>query len=91
MWSGRATAYLKDWLRGPGVVGIPMGLTLLVTGLANLGFAGVYALLGAAAESASGFLVAFAASLALPGFALLVANRARRSFDGGSTGKEGRS
>jgi uncharacterized membrane protein YdjX (TVP38/TMEM64 family) len=74
-----------------GVVGMPMGKTLLVTGLANLGFAGVYALLGASAESAAGFLAAFAASLALPGLALLAANRARRSFDGGSTGEERRS
>ena len=74
-----------------GVVGMPMGKTLLVTGLANLGFAGVFALLGAAAESAAGFLVAFAASLALPGLALLAAKRARRSFDSRSTGEEGRS
>lgn len=69
-----------------GVVGMPMGKTLLVTSLANLGFAGVYALLGASAESAAGFLGAFVASLALPGLALLAANRARKSFDG-STGE----
>jgi uncharacterized membrane protein YdjX (TVP38/TMEM64 family) len=62
-----------------GVVGMPVGKTLLVTGLANLGFAGVYALLGASAQSIAGFLAAFAASLALPGLALLVANLARRS------------
>jgi uncharacterized membrane protein YdjX (TVP38/TMEM64 family) len=74
-----------------GVVGMPMGKALLVTGVANLGFAGVYALLGAAAESAAGFLAAFAASLALPGLALLAANRARRSLDGRSTGEEHRS
>ena len=62
-----------------GVVGMPVGKTLLVTGLANLGFAGVYALLGASAQSTAGFLAAFAASLALPGLALLVANLARRN------------
>jgi uncharacterized membrane protein YdjX (TVP38/TMEM64 family) len=73
-----------------GVVGMPLGKTLLVTGLANLGFAGVYALLGASAEGAYGFIAAFAASLALPGLALLAANRARRSFDARSTEEEGR-
>ena len=62
-----------------------------INGLANLGFAAVYALLGASADSATSFLAAFAASLALPGLALLAANLARRSFDQSSTGEERRS
>jgi uncharacterized membrane protein YdjX (TVP38/TMEM64 family) len=65
-----------------GVMGMPARPVLLVTALANLGFAAVYAGLGAAAEGLAGFLAAFAASLAIPGIALLAANRARRSFDG---------
>lgn len=62
-----------------GIMGMRADRVLLVTGLANLGFAGVYAGLGAAAEGASGFLLAFAASLAIPGVALLIAKAARRS------------
>ena len=46
-----------------GIMGMPAGRVMLVTGLANLGFAGVYAGLGASAEGTSGFLLAFAASL----------------------------
>lgn len=65
-----------------GAIGMPMRPVLLVTALANLGFAAVYAGLGAAAEGFAGFLAAFAASLTIPGIALLAANRARRSFDG---------
>jgi hypothetical protein len=63
-------------------MGMPARPVLFVTALANLGFAAVYAGLGAAAEGLAGFLAAFAASLAIPGIALLAANRARRSFDG---------
>jgi uncharacterized membrane protein YdjX (TVP38/TMEM64 family) len=61
-----------------GVLGLPAGKALIVTGLANIGFAGVYATLGAAAESPLGFLIAFAASLAIPAVALFAANRFRR-------------
>ena len=62
-----------------GILGMRADRVLLVTGLANLGFAGVYAGLGATAEGASGFLLAFAASLAIPGVALLIARAARKS------------
>ena len=55
---------------------------LIVTSLANLGFASVYAGLGSAAEGPAGFLAAFAASLLLPAVALIIAKRARVSFDG---------
>jgi uncharacterized membrane protein YdjX (TVP38/TMEM64 family) len=62
-----------------GVVGMRPIPVLVVTALANIGFAIVYAGLGASAEGLSGFLAAFAASLALPGIALLVAKRVRAS------------
>jgi uncharacterized membrane protein YdjX (TVP38/TMEM64 family) len=68
-----------------GVVGMPFGRTLFVTGFANLGFSAVYALLGASAQTMLGFLFAAAASLALPALALLGANLARRAQDGPST------
>jgi uncharacterized membrane protein YdjX (TVP38/TMEM64 family) len=61
-----------------GVLGLPAGKALMVTGLANIGFAGVYATLGAAAESPLGFAIAFAASLAIPAGAIFAANRVRR-------------
>lgn len=64
-----------------GIMGMRTGPVLLVTSLANLGFATVYAGLGASAEGTSGFLLAFAASLALPGIALLVAKRVRRKHE----------
>jgi hypothetical protein len=41
----------------------------------------VYAGLGASAEGLTGFLLAFALSLAIPGIALLVANRIRKAHD----------
>lgn len=65
-----------------GVLGMPARPVIIVTALANLGFAAVYAGLGAAAEGLAGFLTAFAASLVIPGVALLAAHRVRRSFDG---------
>ena len=66
-----------------GILGMRASSVLIVTGLANLGFAGVYAGLGAAAEGMGGFLAAFAASLAIPGIALLAAKSARVSFERG--------
>lgn len=63
-----------------GVMGMPAWPVLLVTALANLGFAAVYAGLGAAAEGPAGFLAAFAASIGIPAVALLVASRARKSL-----------
>jgi uncharacterized membrane protein YdjX (TVP38/TMEM64 family) len=60
-----------------GVMGMRALPVLIVTALANLGFAAVYAGLGASAEGPHGFLAAFALSLALPGIALLVAKRMR--------------
>ncbi len=62
-----------------GVLGLPAGRTLLVTLLANLGFAGVYATLGAAADSVPGLILVFTASLAIPALALLISNRARKA------------
>jgi uncharacterized membrane protein YdjX (TVP38/TMEM64 family) len=62
-----------------GIMGMRTGRVLIVTSLANLGFAGVYGGLGASAEGTTGFLLAFAASLAIPGIALLVARRVQRS------------
>jgi hypothetical protein len=54
----------------------------MVTGLANIAFAGVYATLGVAAESPLGFAIAFAAWLAIPAVAIFAANRVRRSRQG---------
>lgn len=62
-----------------GILGLRADRVMLVTGFANLGFAGVYAGLGASAESPGGFLLAFAASLAIPGIALLIAKAARKA------------
>ena len=54
-----------------GVAGLPARKVLIVTTLANIGFAAVYALLGASADTGVGFLAALAASIALPGAAML--------------------
>ena len=54
-----------------GVAGLAARKVLIVTALANLGFAAVYALLGASVDTGVGFLAALAASIALPGVALL--------------------
>jgi uncharacterized membrane protein YdjX (TVP38/TMEM64 family) len=59
------------------VMGLRALPVLIVTALANLVFAAVYAGLGASAEGPHGFLAAFVLSLALPGIALLVAKRMR--------------
>ena len=64
-----------------GVLGLRASTVLLVTGLANIGFATVYAGLGASAEGLTGFLLAFALSLAIPAVALIVANRIRKAHD----------
>jgi membrane protein DedA with SNARE-associated domain len=61
-----------------GATGMPAGKVLAVTTLANLGFAAVYACLGAAAASASGFILALAASISLPLAAILIAQTLRR-------------
>ena len=56
---------------------------LLVTGLANIGFAAVYAGLGASAEG-DRVSARLCASLAIPGLALIAANRASfEAADGG--------
>ena len=49
-----------------GAGGLPLRQFLLATGLANLGIAVCYAILGAAAQDAGGFLLVFAASLTVP-------------------------
>ncbi len=49
-----------------GLVGMPLRRVLVVTGLANLGVAAVLAGLGAQAAEAESFMLAFAASLAIP-------------------------
>jgi uncharacterized membrane protein YdjX (TVP38/TMEM64 family) len=56
-----------------GVAGLSAGRVLLITTLANLGFASVYAALGASADNSSGFLSAAAASIAVPLVAMRVA------------------
>ncbi len=61
-----------------GVLGLRASTVLLVTGLANVGFATVYAGLGASAEGLTGFLLAFGLSLAIPAVALFVASRVRK-------------
>jgi uncharacterized membrane protein YdjX (TVP38/TMEM64 family) len=71
-----------------GVMGMRASGVLLVTSLANLGFAGVYAGLGAAAAGTAGFVAAFAASLAIPGGALLAAKLIREG-SGRSAAKRG--
>lgn len=62
-----------------GVAGLSVRKVLVVTTLANIAFAGVYAVLGAGAESPRGFLAALVASIALPGTAMLAANAWRRA------------
>ncbi|WP_051388555.1 TVP38/TMEM64 family protein [Hyphomicrobium nitrativorans] len=61
-----------------GVANLPARKVLIVTTLANIGFAAVYALIGARVESGVEFLAALAASIALPGAAMLGARAWRR-------------
>lgn len=56
-----------------GVTGMASHKVFLVTTFANIGFAAVYAGLGASAATGGGFLLALAASIALPLAAMLVA------------------
>jgi uncharacterized membrane protein YdjX (TVP38/TMEM64 family) len=56
-----------------GVSRVPLPLYALVTTLANAGISAIYCAAGANALAAGSFLLAFAASLALPGAAMLVA------------------
>lgn len=56
-----------------GVTGLALRKALAVTALANIGFAGVYAALGAHADTMAGFLIAVGASMAVPFGCLLAA------------------
>jgi uncharacterized membrane protein YdjX (TVP38/TMEM64 family) len=63
-----------------GAGSVPIRTFLLATGLSNLGVAICYALLGAAAQDAGGFLLVLAASLVVPagGYAVYwLVNRSR--------------
>jgi uncharacterized membrane protein YdjX (TVP38/TMEM64 family) len=61
-----------------GVTGMPLPMFLTITTLANIGISAVYCAAGARAVSGSSFLLAFAASLALPGLAMAVSHFLRR-------------
>lgn len=61
-----------------GVAGLSTGKVLVVTTLANIGFAAVYASFGAAADTGAGLLAALAASLGFPLAAILIARALRR-------------
>jgi uncharacterized membrane protein YdjX (TVP38/TMEM64 family) len=56
-----------------GLSSMPLGRFVLLTALANLGIAVTYATVGAFAVNANSFLLAFAGSILLPGFAMLLA------------------
>jgi membrane protein DedA with SNARE-associated domain len=60
-----------------GVLGMPARRFIAATALANIGVAGLYAAIGAAASNVSP-AAAFAAALVLPGICLLIASAARR-------------
>lgn len=62
-----------------GVAGLAARPVLVVTTLANVGFAAIYAALGAAADTGAGLIAAVVASLGLPLCALIVAKGLRRS------------
>jgi len=62
-----------------GVTAMPRGKFALYTGLANLGIGAAYAGLGAWAVEADSMLVAVAASLALPGVAMLIGRQLSRA------------
>jgi len=61
-----------------GVTGMATGRVLAVTTLANIGVAAAYALPGATANTNAGFLLAVAASTALPLAGILIARALRR-------------
>lgn len=61
-----------------GVAGLSAGKVLTVTTLANIGFAAVYAALGAAADTGAGLLTAVGASIGVPLAGLLVAQAWKR-------------
>jgi len=62
-----------------GVAGLAARPVLIATTLANVGFAAIYAALGAAADTGAGLIAAVVASLGLPLCALIVAKGLRRS------------
>lgn len=61
-----------------GVAGLSAGKVLIVTTLANIGFAAVYAALGAAADTGAGLVAAVVASMGLPLAGLLAAKAWKR-------------
>ncbi|WP_210529964.1 TVP38/TMEM64 family protein [Rubellimicrobium arenae] len=58
-----------------GLAGLRIGPVLAITGLANLALSAVYAGVGATAGGVGSFLLAVVAAFALPGLALLLAQR----------------
>ena len=67
-----ASCSLMSWASAlfAGVSRVPLPAYLAVTTLANLGISAVYAAVGARAYERGSFLLAFAASVALPGAAM---------------------
>ena len=59
-----------------GVTRVPFSTYAVVTTLANTGISAVYSLAGANASGAASFLLAFAASIVLPGIAIFISRRA---------------
>jgi uncharacterized membrane protein YdjX (TVP38/TMEM64 family) len=61
-----------------GVAGVPFPQYLIITTLANIGISALYCAAGAKALHSSSFLLAFAASIGLPGLAMAIARLLRR-------------
>jgi uncharacterized membrane protein YdjX (TVP38/TMEM64 family) len=61
-----------------GVAGVPIPQYLLITTLANIGISALYCAAGAKALHSSSFLLAFAASIGLPGLAMAISRFFRK-------------
>jgi uncharacterized membrane protein YdjX (TVP38/TMEM64 family) len=61
-----------------GILRLPVRRVMAATTAANIGVSGCYAILGAAVSDGTTFLVAFAASIALPALAMVAARRLGR-------------
>lgn len=61
-----------------GVAGVPLAQYLLITTLANVGISALYCAAGAKALHTSSFLLAFAASIGLPGLAMAISRFFRK-------------
>ena len=62
-----------------GVAGVPLAQYITITTLANIGISALYCAAGAKALHSSSFLLAFAASIGLPGLAMAISELIRRS------------